>query len=65
MSVAATITVLVLHMLPPPTPSASPSVDPTAGSHGFAAYLIGGFFALGLLMLVGFLLRLKPRSATR
>jgi hypothetical protein len=64
MSVAALIAVLVPELLPA-SPSASASVDPTAGSHGFAAYLIGGFFALGLIMLVGYLFSRKPRSATR
>ena len=64
MSVAARIAVLVPGLLPA-SPSPSASLDPTAGSHGFAAYLIGGFFALGLIMLVAFLFSRKPRSAPR
>lgn len=62
MPLPAPVAVFALQL---PTPSASASVDPTAGSHGFAAYLIGGFFALGLIMFVGFLLSRKPRSAAR
>ena len=64
MSVAALVCVLVLQ-LQPPSPTASPIVDPTAGRHAFAAHLLGGFFALTLIMLVAFLLRRKPKSATR
>jgi hypothetical protein len=46
----------------PPTPSARPSFDPTAGSHGFGAYMLGGFFALGLLVLIILLFSRRPRS---
>jgi hypothetical protein len=64
MSVAALNFVVTLDVLSP-TPNATASVDPTVGSHGFAAYLIGGFFALGLIMLVGFLLSRRPRLVKR
>ena len=64
MSVAAFVSVVTLDVLSP-TPNATASLDPTAGSHGFAAYMIGGFFALGLIMLVGFLLSRRPRSVKR
>jgi hypothetical protein len=64
MSVAALNFVVTLDVLSP-TPNATASLDPTVGSHGFAAYLIGGFFALGLIMLVGFLLSRRPRSVKR
>ena len=64
MSVAALNFVVTLDGLSP-TPNATASSDPTVGSHGFAAYLIGGFFALGLIMLVAFLLSRRPRSVKR
>ena len=64
MSVAAFVSVVTLDVLSP-TPNATASLDPTVGSHGFAAYMIGGFFALGLIMLVGFLLSRRPRSVKR
>lgn len=47
-----------------PSPSAQSSVDPV-GSHGFAAYMIGGFFALGLLVLIALLLGRRPKSVRR
>ena len=49
----------------PPSPSARASVDPTAASHGFAAYLLGGFFALGLLVLIILLFSRRPKSVQR
>jgi len=55
---------MVLLDVRPPSPSAQSSVDPV-GSHGFAAYMIGGFFALGLLVLVTLLLGRRPRSVRR
>jgi hypothetical protein len=55
---------LLLDVLPP-SPSARATVDPTAGSHGFAAYLLGGFFALGLLVLIIVLFSRRPRSVQR
>jgi hypothetical protein len=64
MSVAALISVVTLDVLSP-SPNATASVDPTVGSHGFAAYMIGGFFGLGLIMLVAFLLSRRPRSVKR
>ena len=64
MSLAALISVVTLDVLSP-TPNAAASLDPTVGSHGFAAYVIGGFFALGLIMLVAFLLGRRPRTVKR
>jgi hypothetical protein len=64
MPLATLIFAVTLDVLPP-TPSATAGVDPTVGSHGFAAYLIGGFFALGLIMLVAFLLSRRPRTVQR
>jgi hypothetical protein len=55
---------MVLLDVRPPSPSAQSSVDPV-GSHGFAAYIIGGFFALGLLVLVTLLLGRRPKSVRR
>jgi hypothetical protein len=55
---------MVLLNVRPPSPSAQSSVDPV-GSHGFAAYIIGGFFALGLLVLVTLLLGRRPKSVRR
>jgi hypothetical protein len=48
-----------------------PSANPTTGavyprqSSGFAAGVIGGFLALGILMLAMFLLNLKPKRVNR
>jgi uncharacterized membrane protein len=61
---AASILVVTLDVLSP-TPNVTASVDPTGGSHGFAAYMIGGFFGLGLIMLVAFLFSRRPRSVKR
>jgi hypothetical protein len=55
---------MVLLDVLPPSPSAQSSVDPV-GSHGFAAYIIGGFFALGLLVLITLLLGRRPKSVRR
>jgi len=43
------------------SPRSAP-VYPTQGQ-GFAAYLVGGFFGMGILMLAMFLLSLKPKRA--
>jgi hypothetical protein len=55
---------MVLLDVLPSSPSAQSSVDPV-GSHGFAAYIIGGFFALGLLVLITLLLGRRPKSVRR
>jgi hypothetical protein len=47
--------------IPPPS-SPSPAPGQVATSYGFAAYLVGGFFALGLIVLIMVLLRQRPRS---
>lgn len=53
----------------PGGPSPSPSGVYPAQSNGLAAYLVGGFFGLGLLILVMVLLNRRPRrgrpSSTR
>jgi hypothetical protein len=45
----------------PPPPSPSPSTAPVATSYGFVA-LVGGFFALGLIVLIMIVLRRRPQS---
>lgn len=56
---------LPLDIPPPATPSTGgpkPPVYPVR-SNGFAAYLVGGFFALGLILLAGVLIGLKPKRS--
>jgi hypothetical protein len=53
---------LVVLDIPPPA-SPSPATGQAAGTHAFAAYLIGGFFGLGLIVLIMVLLRQRPKSA--
>jgi hypothetical protein len=49
-----------LDILPDlPTPTPTPTVYPRQ-SQGFAAYLVGGFFALGILVLAMVLLNRRP-----
>ena len=45
--------------------TASPGPRPVYPNQGqgFAAYLVGGFFGIGILMLMMFLLNLKPKRA--
>ena len=55
--------VLLDVVAPSPTSTgAGPEVYPQ-GSHGFAAYLVGGFVGIGVLVLVMILLSLKPKGA--
>ena len=60
-----TLLVTVLLDVVPPSPSARSTVDPTAGSNGFAASILGGFFALGLLVLIILLFSRRPRSVQK
>ena len=58
------VDLVVLDVLPP-TPTVTGSsweVNPQA-SHGFAAYIIGGFLGLGVLILAMILISLKPKRA--
>jgi hypothetical protein len=48
----------VLPDLPTPTPT---SADHPRQSQGFAAYVVGGFFALGILVFAMVLLNRRPR----
>ena len=59
---AALLAVLPLDILPPPTsPSATAPVVYVEHGHGFAADIVGGFFALGLIMVVTILISLRPK----
>ena len=61
---AELLTLVPLDVLPPtatPTGSGTP-VYPRQGQ-GFAAYVVGGFFGLGLIILAMVLLSLKPKRA--
>ena len=56
---------LVLLDVVPPTPTSSgagPGVYPQGGQ-GFAAYLVGGFVGLGVIVVAMILLSLKPKRA--
>ena len=57
-----TVGLVLLDVLPPTPTGSGPGVNPQ-GSHGFAAYLVGGFFGLGVIVLAMILLSLKPRRA--
>jgi hypothetical protein len=60
--------IFVLGLIPPdvlpPTPTPPPAAYPH-GSQGFAAYLIGGFFGLGILLLAMVLLNRRPKRRDR
>ena len=52
--------------IPPPTTSSTGGPDAPVypvRSNGLAVYLVGGFFALGLILLAGVLLGLKPKRS--
>jgi hypothetical protein len=54
---------LILLDVLPPTPTTTGAAVYPQVSHGFAAYLIGGFVGLGLIVLAMILLGLKPKRA--
>jgi hypothetical protein len=58
------VELIVLDVLPPTPTATGPGseVYPEA-SHGFAAYIIGGFFGLGVLIVAMILISLKPKRA--
>jgi hypothetical protein len=57
---------ILLDVLPPtPTTTGAGSEVYPQGSHGFAAYVIGGFVGLGVIVLAMVLLSLKPKRAGR
>jgi hypothetical protein len=43
------------------SPTATPPPVYPRQSHGFAAYILGGFFGLGILVLAMVLLNLRPK----
>jgi hypothetical protein len=55
---AAWLLWLVLLDVPPP-PSPTPAAHPGV-FHGLPAYLIGGFFGLGMILLTMLVLRRRP-----
>jgi hypothetical protein len=62
---AELLTLIPLDVLPPtatPTTGSGTAVYPRQGQ-GFAAYVVGGFFGLGLIILAMVLLSLKPKRA--
>jgi hypothetical protein len=55
------LALLPMDVLPPPSPSGTAHpVSPPQGN-GFAAYIVGGFFALGLIVLATILISLRPK----
>jgi hypothetical protein len=55
------LALLPMDVLPPTSPSGTASpVYPQQGN-GFAAYIVGGFFALGLIILATVLISLRPK----
>jgi hypothetical protein len=56
------LTLIPLDVLPhlPPTPTPPSAVYPQR-SQGFAAYIVGGFFGLGILVLAMVLLNHRPK----
>jgi len=60
------LALIPLDVLPP---TATPSLSGTAvyprQGQGFAAYLVGGFFGLGVIILAMVLLNLKPKRADK
>ena len=57
---AASVWLIPLDVLPPSSAPPSPGVFPQQ-SHGFAAYIIGGFIGLGVLIVAMILLSMKPK----
>ena len=60
---------VVLALIPldalPQQPSPTPPAAYPQGSQGFAAYLVGGFFGLGILVLAMVLLNHRPKRLDR
>lgn len=62
--VIAAAGLIPLDVLPHP-PSPSPTAVYPQQGQDFAAYFVGGFMALGLLLLIMVLLRLRPKRGDR
>lgn len=54
------LVLIPLDVLPPSASPTGSAVYPRQGQ-GFAAYVVGGFFGLGLIVLTMILLGLKPK----
>jgi hypothetical protein len=65
----ALLALLPLDILPPSSPSVTASAASTASAvyakhgNGFAAYIVGGFFALGLIVVATILISLRPKRS--
>ena len=60
------LALIPLDVLPPTgTPTGSGTAVYPRQGQGFAAYLVGGFFGLGLIILAMVLLNLKPKRADK
>jgi hypothetical protein len=58
------LALIPLDVLPPTaTPTGSGTAVYPRQGQGFAAYLVGGFFGVGLIILAMVLLSLKPKRA--
>ena len=58
------VDLILLDVLPPsPTATGAGSEAYPQASHGLAAYIIGGFIGLGVIILAMVLLSLKPKRA--
>ena len=55
--------ILLDVLAPTPTPTGAGSQVYPQASQGFAAYILGGFLGLGVIVLAMILLSLKPRRA--
>ena len=62
MAVLVLIPMEALPQQPSPTP---PAAAYPQGSQGFAAYVVGGFFGLGILVLAMVLLNHRPKRLDR
>ena len=61
---AELLVLIPLDVLPPTaTPNGPGSEVYPTRSQGFAAYIVGGFFGLGILILAMVLIGLKPKRA--
>jgi hypothetical protein len=58
----AAVLLIPLDVLPPSSASPSTGVYPQQ-SHGFAAYIVGGFIGLGVIILAMILFSTKPKRA--
>jgi hypothetical protein len=55
------LALLPLDVLPPASPSMTAGAVYPKQGNGFAAYIVGGFFALGLIVLATVLISLRPK----